>query len=775
MRKAALAYLVAAVVYTWPLALHPAGRLAAPAGPGDPFLNLWILGWGMQAVVERPLDVLNGRVFNANIFHPAESTLAYSDHLLLQSAALAPVYAVTGDAVLCYNLLLLASLALSGLAMHAFVLGVVGSTGGACLAGLAWALWPYRFAHLIHLQLQALYFLPLAFLLLHRLIAGRRWRDALLLGVVAGLQALSSVYYAVIGAVALVIAAVALAAAVGRWRSGAIAGRLAAAALTGGLLVAPVAWIYLQVQRDEGFGRGLFQAARNAATLRSYAQVPPENLLYGRTGLLPSGGAERDLFPGLVVIGLACAGIVLGLRRGAKPLVASMAAVGAVGLVLSLGPDGLRDVYAPFQRYVFGADAIRAPARFGVLVMFALATLAAVGWRELARPSGLRRAGLVVLIAVAAVEYLSVPLRLTAAPPRATGPGQWLRNEPGPGPVAYLPVGLDLENTPAMVQSLEHRRPLVNGYSGQRPDFYAALVDALGTFPGDEALLALNELGVRFVVTPAPVPAPDGPWPLVERARFSEAVVYELHWTPEIEARLAVDAAVTPPPPGPMPFAPGEAAEYEVFWTSAGMDVAAGRLALAVEGPPFTLAGRLGTAPWMDRFFEVRATFLTRTDAQLVPQVHERDQREGSRHVVRTWVYQHAEGLIRSGRDASHALGPDGVALPLPAGARDALSAVFYARTLPLRPGDRYLIPVNEAGRNLVVDLVVAGRERVTVRGREMSAIRLEPRMRRRAERRRPITAVLWLSDDDRRVPVALDLEAPFGRLRAELVSYEPS
>ena len=120
-----------------------------------------------------------------------------------------------------------------------------------------------------------------------------------------------------------------------------------------------------------------------------------------------------------------------------------------------------------------------------------------------------------------------------------------------------------------------------------------------------------------------------------------------------------------------------------------------------------------------------------------------------------------------------HAASEEGVSLPLARSARDAISTVFYVRTLPLVTGDRYLIPVNEAGRNLVVDVSVAGRERITVQGRELAAIRLEPQMRRRVERRRPIAATLWVSDDDRKVPLALDLDANFGRVRLELVSYQ--
>src|SRR5687768_5956330 len=115
--RAAVAYLIAALILTWPLALNFTTHLGAVEGAGDPFLNLWILGWGMQSWLADPIGVLSGRVFDANIFHPSAGTLTFSDHLLLQSPVLSPLYAATGSLVLCYNVLLIGSLALSGLAI----------------------------------------------------------------------------------------------------------------------------------------------------------------------------------------------------------------------------------------------------------------------------------------------------------------------------------------------------------------------------------------------------------------------------------------------------------------------------------------------------------------------------------------------------------------------------------------------------------------------------------------------------------------------------------
>ena len=756
---------------TWPLALHPRALLGAPVGPGDPYLNLWILGWGMQAVLSNPTSLFDGTVFNANIFFPAKGTLAYSDHLLLQSVVLSPLYAFTHDVVLCYNVLLIASLVASALAMHALIRTVVGSEPGAYAAGFAWGFGSYRFAHLIHLQLQSLYFLPLTFIFLHRVIAGRRRRDVVLLGVLAALQAISSIYYGVIGGLALIVGGLALAIGVGRWRNSAVLRRLSIAAVIASILVLPIAIVYSRVAQREGFGRNLYEAAQSAAALSSYIHVPPGNVAYARSGLLHAQGPERELFPGLVLMALAAFGAWIGWRRDAKATVLAMAAIGVFGLVLSLGPDGARTIYAALHRFVFGFAAIRAPARFGVLVVFGISVLAALGARAVSRRYAL------AVVAAVSIECLHVPQTLATAPPLQTDVGQWLAHEPAQGPVAVLPLGLDTDATPAMVQSLEHRRPIVNGYSGQRPDFYRPLAETINTFPSRESLVALHDLRVRFVVTREPLIAtePNEPAePYVERARFADGTIYQLVWTEELESRLAATATIVPPPAGAIPFRVGELAEYKVVWGGAGVNLSAGDISIAVQAPAYRFVVKATTAPWVARFFEAQDVFTTQTDARLFPQVHERDQNEGSRHVRRAFVYDGDAHVVRSGPTVDGARGSEAVTLPMLPQARDAIAALFYARTLPPTPGTRVKLPISEAGRNLVVELAFDGIERISVQGRTVDAIRVTPTIQRRIEDRQAIVSTIWLSNDARRVPLALDVAAGFGQVHVELATYHP-
>ncbi len=385
-------YALLTVAVTWPLILSPASVLGALHGPGDPYLNLWILGWDLTTISRAPLDLLTGRVFDANVFHPARQTLAYSDHLTVVALPAWPLYVLTGSVTVCYNAVLLGSLFGSALAMHAFARTVTGSHWGAVAAGTIWGFWPYRLAHLEHLQLQALYAMPLAWLCLHRFVAGARRRDAVALGAAMAFQAATSVYYGVIGSVGLVAAFVALVVTTGGRRAGRLVRRGLIAGVVGAVLVAPFVWPYWQAQRREGFTRNLYEASRHAATGASYLSVPPSNALYGATGWLATDrGPEAAVFPGLGACLLAGVGALLARRRGNWPLAAASMAVAATGVALSLGPDGLRPLYATLHEWVFGFQAIRAPARFAVLVTFGLASLAAIAVRELEPPDDAAR------------------------------------------------------------------------------------------------------------------------------------------------------------------------------------------------------------------------------------------------------------------------------------------------------------------------------------------------------------------------------------------------
>ena len=790
-----LVYAAAAAIFTWPLVLHPFSLLASTQGPGDSYLNLWILGWDLQAILHHPASVLSGRVFDANIFYPAGGTLAFSDHLLLQAVALGPIYLLTGNLTFCYNVLFLASLVLAALAMHGYAREVVRDPRAAWVAGLAWGFAPYHFSHLTHLQLQALYFLPLTFLLLHRVAANLRRRDAWLLGLALAAQALSSVYYGVIGGVGVTIAGIVFIADAGRARARAVFLRLLLAAAVGSAIVAPVALNYWWVQQREGFGRSLHEASQGSAAGRAYLEVPPVNLIYARTGLLhPHNAAdqihkasEQNLLPGFVLLGLAVIGASTVRRKDVRATTLMLVAVTVAGFVLSLGPDGVRPLYAVLYERVFGFQAIRAPARFAVLVLFGLAGLAALGVDVLLRrvqkdppyvQTNERRPGplgpgVIVIVLLLALEYANAPIPYVPAPLIYTPAGSWLRAAQEPGAVLYLPLELDpVSNTVFMVQSLEHGRSIVNGYSGERPAFFPGLVDAVARFPSADTLRVLLDLGVRFVVAPGPVDAAAlPPSALIERARFSDSVVYEIRESPELDSALTTPDVPPLPDPASIPFSIGEQVVYSVIWSSGPLPLPAGRITLEVgpgkNGARYELAASGTTADWVSTFFQADEHFISEVDGRLRSLSFEQHSREGRRQVDRRAVFDRNARVVRL-RQGS---GPD-ISFPIPADALDPLATFYYARTLPLAPGSAVLIPMNDTNRNLVLDLRVGGVEMISYNGVQTEAVHTTAQIRR-AQGTLPAQLAIWFGRDHGRVPLRAEISGivGVGAVRLELES----
>ena len=777
---AGLVYAFAACAFTWPLVLHPFTLFGAADPTGDPSLNLWTLGWDLQTLSTHPAWLVTGRVFEAPIFFPAHHTLAYSDHLLLQAIVLWPFYALTRDLVFCYNLLLVASLAAAALSMHELVRTLMQDERAAFVAGLIFGFAPYHFTHLTHIQLQALYFLPLSFLFLHRVFAGGRRRDVVALGLVLGLQAISSVYYGLIGVVGIACAAVVLAIVTRRPFDGRLLLRGSAAAAIALVVALPWSMPYLRVERESAAGRNLFEASHGSAVLGSYVYAPSTNVLYGQTRWLQPtprariprrDGPEQPLFLGFAPMLLALVGAAAAPRH-LKRIAAVYATLTLLGVALSLGPDGIRPLYAGLYRAFFGMAAIRAAARFSVLALCGVAVLAAVA----VRAANLRfsRAGPLVLVVVwttIAIEYSNGLIPFPPAPPLSSDAARWLRDQPGTGAVVCVPMGFDTANTRCMLQALEHGRPIANGYGGLRPPFFAALVDAMSELPSPDSLLMLHDLGVEYVVSDrALVSGPDVANALVERARFDNQRVYQLAWSPAIASFVAAAEAPLPASPGPAPFSVGELATYRVRWIGGPLNLPAGEATISVAPPQagaaFRFVASAATAPWVSSFYDADVQLETIANNRLLPLKHVETIANGGRRVDRQFAFDDEHHEVRVTTAGAT------IALPLGREARDPISALFYVRTLPMQPGSRITLPLSDNGRRSQLEMSVGPAETVTIDGRAWPAWKLSSRLTGRVERQEPLAMSTWLSADPRRIPLVLEVTGAFGTVRAELVSY---
>src|SRR5262245_55398394 len=308
-------YCVVALVMTWPLARVAPGKLAADLG--GPAFNCWTMAWTSGRI----LKVLQGdfsalaHFWNGNIFYPEPLTLAYSEHLFAQSIQILPVYAVTGNILLSYNLLFIATFALSGYAAYLLVRDLTGEPWAALLAGLAFAYAPYRLGQFSHLQVLTSYWMPLALFGLHRYFATGRPR-ALAGGAVAlVMQNLSCGYYLLffppfVGAYCLYeITQRRLLRDRRVWMN---LGMAAAAVM---LATWPFVRPYLQLREQSGLGiRSREEIAMFSADTHAFGTIAPDS----RTLAEPLSGypkPEGEGFVGFTILGFALIGAGYGVAR----------------------------------------------------------------------------------------------------------------------------------------------------------------------------------------------------------------------------------------------------------------------------------------------------------------------------------------------------------------------------------------------------------------------------------------------------------------------------
>ena len=468
------------------------GWLFAP----DAWLVQWILGWDTRALTTAPWEL-----FDANIFHPAPRTLALSEHLLGYWPLFAPVYLLTANPTLAYNATLLASFALSGAAMCILVRHWTGSLPAGLVAGIVYAFAPWRIAQLGHPQLLGLYGAPLVLLGWDRALARGRRRDLLLLGAAFLVQCLCSYYLAYC---TLALAAAYTLATLPGARIAHVAAATAAlgiAAAVFALVSLPYLWV-----RQAGILPDAAQAGLGVPSWRHFVWPLPGSAMrpyQGRVALLLAAFA-------LVPVGAAWG-------RAARPQVAvviGLALAAVLGYLLALGPDG-GPLQALVREWVPGFSATRVPARFAVLVSFATAALAGIGWAAVSGRIG-RAAPVATAAVLAAIAFDTglFALRVPLAPAPATdGPvARWLAEHGEARPVLELPVrrfpgdfrGAAVEQLYAL-QSLVHGLPQLTGRSGYVPPSYELLMPFARRLPDARALdglVSLSDLG--WVVTHGP-------------------------------------------------------------------------------------------------------------------------------------------------------------------------------------------------------------------------------------------------------------------------------
>lgn len=512
---AAFLYLAVTLLFTYPLVFN----LGRVNGAGDPAVMVWSMAWIQNAVLTP------AAFFDANIFYPTADALAYTDLLLPSALATLPLYLATGNPLVSYGVVLIATYVLSGyfvfLLSSRLMRGMRFAYPAALFAGFVYAFCPYRTGHITQLNTMTTYFLPLILYFLHRYLEdGRRPRDMAALGLLFALNALSGLYYGIFAA--LMMAAFYVVWSFVNRRSPKSQDFLYGIPVFAvcGAVLAFILLPYIQLSGSEDHARSIDTAAGGSVIPQALLTSPPESALLGWTpyafGTSNEDGRpmyELTLYPGIGVVLLSGYGLLHGRvsRHSVLYALTGLAIfVFSLGPLLRLGDVSIPLPYYPLYEFVPGFGNLRVPARMWAIVMVCLAVLSAFGLRKLMDRLGSgRRAAAVLGVALAftAIEFLpTLPVdRFTDRGPFSLEPAYaYLAENEGPETVvAEVPFASSMDafrETPRMVRSTYGWWDLVNGYASYFPNGYTETRDALNTLPSGAGVAEMERLGGDYVV-----------------------------------------------------------------------------------------------------------------------------------------------------------------------------------------------------------------------------------------------------------------------------------
>ncbi len=481
-----------AVVHLWPLAASP-GVLSRNDN-GDYVLHEWIMAWVAHQVVTDP-----AHLFDANIFYPERGTLAYSDHLFLQSMLGAPLLWAGASPVLVHNLVLIAGFALTAWTTSLVVRRWTGSWTAALGSGSMVAFNSFTLTRLPQIQDLHLEFFPLALFALDRLLAVPRVRHAVSLAAWFVLQSLTGTYVMVFTSLSLVAAAVVrprdwLGA---RFRP--VARLVLLAAGIAVLCLAPFLLPYYRASAAVGLGRSIEETQRYSAELTDYVAAAGRVHFDWLQWSKPYFQGDA-LFPGVVALLLAAGGLAaFGLR---DVRVRMLLAIAVVAFALSFGPAF--PPYLVLYKIYPLLTGIRGAVRFGQFTLAAIGMLAGFGIVALQRRLPGRAAMPAALAAVLLVngEALRAPLfysEYRGIPPIFDA----LQQLPSRAVLVYFPFYGSAQfhlNAPIMLATTRSWQPMLNGYSGFKPASYYEHVTQLASFPDQSSIDYLRGVGVTHVM-----------------------------------------------------------------------------------------------------------------------------------------------------------------------------------------------------------------------------------------------------------------------------------
>jgi hypothetical protein len=225
--------------------------------------------------------------------------------------------------------------------------------------------------------------------------------------------------------------------------------------------------------------------------------------------------------------------------------------------------------------------------------------------------------------------------------------------------------------------------------------------------------------------------------------------------------------------PEQIPFSVGEQIDFHVMF---GI-IPAGKAQLAVVGMD-SVDGQLAfhalstarSAKAYDLVFKVRDSVETWFDADSIyTHFFRKRLNEGPYHDEKVVQYDLADQIVRWWDD-----GVEKPPINVPSRIQDVLSAGYKVRTLPLALGDTLAIRTHDVDKTYDLLVIVHDREPVETDLGVFDCFKVEPVLRSGGifKKEKGARVFVWVTADDRRIPVKMQSKVSFGSITAIISAY---
>jgi len=218
-----------------------------------------------------------------------------------------------------------------------------------------------------------------------------------------------------------------------------------------------------------------------------------------------------------------------------------------------------------------------------------------------------------------------------------------------------------------------------------------------------------------------------------------------------------------------VPFFPGEKFTYSVEYGF----ITAGKASLSVEGidtlqniPCYHFQSRAWSNPTFSPIFKVDDRVDSYTDIFRLSSLRlEKHLREGK--------YK-KDLLIDFDPILPLAYYPEGDTLETTPDTQDALSSLYYLRLQELKVGRTISIPHHDNKKNYPLEIRVLRKERIKVPAGKFTCFVIQPFLKDEGIFKSKGKINIWITDDEKKIPVLVKSSVIIGSVSAKLEKYEP-